>query len=93
MTRLSFANSVHIRTRQVGTLRNGAVNIQDGYKSYERLHKFIGKKVIATQKLNTHPYACVQRNFLCCILGWFEFNFCVFITFLPTNLCNPSHHL
>jgi hypothetical protein len=35
--------------------------MQDDYKLCERLNKFIGKKVITTQKLNSHHYACVQK--------------------------------
>lgn len=30
------------------------VNIQDDYKLCKRLYKFIGKKVMAKQKLNAH---------------------------------------
>jgi hypothetical protein len=33
--------------------------LQGDYKLCERLHKFIGNKVIATQKLNTHH--CKQQ--------------------------------
>jgi hypothetical protein len=37
-------------------------NIQGDYKWCERLHKFIGKKVISTQKLHSRHYACVQKS-------------------------------
>jgi hypothetical protein len=42
-------------------------NMQDVYKWCERLHKFIGKKVIAIQKLNSRHYARLQKKF------WFAF--------------------
>jgi hypothetical protein len=39
-------------------------SIQSNYKLFERLHKFSGKKIIATQKLSSHQYACVQNIFV-----------------------------
>jgi hypothetical protein len=57
--------------------------IQDDYKYYDRIHKFIGKEVTSIQVLNLHHYACVQiYSCLSCCSQLFEFNFCVAITFL-----------
>jgi hypothetical protein len=58
------------------------------------LHKFTGKKEIATQKLNSHHCKEQLRKF-----SYFarmrngEFNIGVAVTLLPINLCNRSHHL
>jgi hypothetical protein len=40
-----------------------SILIQDDYKLCEQLHKFIGKKVIATQKLNSHHCKEQLRKF------------------------------
>jgi hypothetical protein len=34
--------------------------IQSDYKWCERFNKYMDKKLIATQKLNSHHYACVK---------------------------------
>jgi hypothetical protein len=56
--------------------------IQDDYKYYDRIHKFIGKEVTSIQLLNLRHYACVQRYSCFSCSQLFEFNFCVAITFL-----------
>jgi hypothetical protein len=40
-------------------------NIQDDYKLCKLLHKFIGKKVIAAQKLKAHHCEEKLNKFLC----------------------------